>query len=208
MDLTLIPFFVLFSFWWWALFIAASSLLFWALEYENIGAATFVFLVTLFLMTAFGGSEILNFLLTGWNFVLVIASYLLMGVLWGFVKWWLFVTQKLTNYEDVKIQWLEERDIKGKTVPDNFKTQWENYLLKTSQFTGYKNGKQVLKIQPVASEYKLKIVNWMAYWPWSLIWTLFSDVIKRIFIRIQRWCSQLMNGISNWVFRNIHKDFQ
>lgn len=209
MDLTLFPLFVLFSFWWWILFVFASFLLFMALENDSFGGATAVFLGTFVLMTVFGGSDFVNFILTGWNFVLVLLAYLVLGVIWGFIKWLLFVTKRLDEYKDLKMEWLEEQGVAETTVPDHLKEEWLSYVKKNFQQSKYRyrDDFKISDIQPKASQYKLQIINWMAYWPWSLVWTLCSDVIKRVFIKIQRWCTNLMDGISNWVFKNIHKDF-
>jgi len=209
MDVTIFPLFVFFGFWWWLLVCLASVFIFWALEENTFGGATFAFLATLTLMTVFGGSEIVNFVLTGWNFLGVLLIYLALGVVWGFIKWYLFVTSQLDKYNEMKANWLETKGVEDtNVVPDDLKDQWKAYLYNYSDFViRTKSGDKVVNVEPRASKHTGRITAWMMYWPWSLIWTFFADIVKRVFLRIQKWCSKLMDSVSRFVFKKVQDDF-
>lgn len=214
-NLVWMPIFVFMGVWWWILFLIASCLIFWALEKENIFGSTIVFFGTLAAMTFLGGSEMVNFITTGYNWAWIIGGYLACGVVWGFIKWWVFVTDRLDKYEDVKLEWLANKGVEGKTVPPALREQWMAYLADNTDFAHWHpryapaedERTVILTVKPSAARHKWRITNWMAYWPWSLIWTFFADIVKRVFSRLQRYCARMMDAISAWVFKNTDEDF-
>jgi hypothetical protein len=56
---------------------------------------------------------------------------------------------------------------------------------------------------PQVGEHKSRIITWMAYWPFSMIWTLINDPIKRAFREIYNHISNFMQSISNRVFKSL-----
>jgi cobalamin biosynthesis protein CobD/CbiB len=66
-HIVLLPIFVVMGFWWWLLIIAASCFVIWSLEYDNLFSATATLLGTIVLMTVFGSSQLLEYMLSGWG---------------------------------------------------------------------------------------------------------------------------------------------
>jgi hypothetical protein len=54
---------------------------------------------------------------------------------------------------------------------------------------------------PQVKEYKSNIMTWMTYWPFSMIWTLINDPIKRAFREIYEKISKFMQGMSDRIFK-------
>lgn len=55
---------------------------------------------------------------------------------------------------------------------------------------------------PKASNYKGRITSWMFYWPFSAVWTLLNEPVRRIFINLFRNLEATYNRISANVFMN------
>lgn len=54
---------------------------------------------------------------------------------------------------------------------------------------------------------KWKIYMWIAYWPWSGLWTLIHDPIKRILKFIYRQIKGLLKNIYDRQFADVKSDF-
>lgn len=60
---------------------------------------------------------------------------------------------------------------------------------------------------PTAAAYKGDIMGWMAFWPWSALWSLINDPIRRLFNTLFNLLSETYDAISRWRFReyDIHQ---
>ena len=61
---------------------------------------------------------------------------------------------------------------------------------------------------PKASYHKDRIITWMIYWPFSMLWTLINDPVRRGFEWIYRRIGKLMQSISERVFRGVFKEVE
>ena len=212
-HIVLLPIFVVMGFWWWLLIIAASCFVIWSLEYDNLFSATATLLGTIVLMTVFGSSQLLEYILSGWGTLVVIAGYLACGVVWSFIKWYLYLIDRRADYIREKASWLKNEGIEGTDIPEDQKDAWLKYLVTNTEFAVYaynNNGPTkniVVTLVPLATENKTKIVTWMTYWPWSLVWTMLADIVKRVFEHIYNMLLGWLQAISNWVFSGINNDF-
>jgi len=41
-----------------------------------------------------------------------------------------------------------------------------------------------LDVHPKVGKHKMRIYVWIAYWPWSFVWTMINDPVRKIFNRI------------------------
>lgn len=202
--------FVFGTLWFWLLAVASVVLLCIFVENENGIGSTVVFLVTLGLLQFASNVKPLAYV---WNhpyqIVGLIAAYFVLGTIWGTIKWWIYVRDQLEHYEDLKSEWLRAKGFsKAKVVPDELKSEWAEYLKGSAKHpkTGYYNNRQWLDKPPLARENKGRIMLWMSLWLPSMISSLFSDFVKRIFKAIYyRIASQLQN-ISDRAFKGISDD--
>lgn len=82
-----------------------------------------------------------------------IGVYAALGLVWSFVKWYFF----LLNKKDKQLEQLQ-KDVK------------------------YYNRFTESKLElPTAGENKMRIISWMTYWPFSIVWTLINEPVKRFF---------------------------
>jgi hypothetical protein len=54
---------------------------------------------------------------------------------------------------------------------------------------------------PTAGNSKVKLIGWLSFWPWSLVWTIINDPIRRLFNRLFLMLSSTYNSISNSMFK-------
>lgn len=195
------PFFLIGGFWFWTLIVCAFIVLVLCVEFEAPFKALGTIIVTTGLLVLFG-----NFDPFGWiaanplHTVGLVAGYFLSGTLWSLVKWWLFVGRRKEAYEDMKLEWFRSEGIKGVTVvPEDRRGDWASYV---SQWRRQKEA-QI----PQAMDYKGLIMTWMAYWPWSVFWSAFDDVIRKIFATIYAELASTFQRISNRMFSSVAEDF-
>lgn len=161
------------TFWFWALSIVAWVLITIAEEMGYYFRATFVLLGFAALYYLFGGDQPVHALV----WVIKNPLQILTGVL-GY----LFVG---TGWGVVK--WfffvLKKRDeaeekVRNRVFPEREKIS-----------------------APIANDYKEQIITWMVYWPFSMLWTLINDPLRRVFELIYRRIGKLMQSISDSIFK-------
>lgn len=151
--------------------------------------AAFTVLVALVLYQLVGGVDILGYIksnplsLFKWAGV-----YLVLGVVWGTFKWWLYAHKQLDSFKEFKASFLQSHNVVGDKVPDNLKEKW---LDKSNHLYDF---------PPKVSRHKSRIIRWMAYWPTSVLWTLADDFIRKIYTVIYNKISSTLQRISNSVF--------
>jgi hypothetical protein len=67
-------------------------------------------------------------------------------------------------------------------------------------------GKKVTK--PSVSRCKSQIITWMTYWPWSALWTLINDPVRRFFCWAYEQLSGTLQAISNRAFQDIENEME
>src|SRR5205823_5639912 len=87
---------------------------------------------------------------------LYVSGYFLAGAAWSIVKWWFAETNRVREARD---EFRESRDIRT----------WSEFI---------KNRKS----DP--TNYKSDIIAWITFWPFSLVWTLLNDPVRRLCRRI------------------------
>jgi hypothetical protein len=217
--------FAAFGLWWWLVVVAMSCLIIYNIDKDRGLWATFFLVVGGLSLLLFGDPELPAWLASNPGVILFAAFlYFAIGSLWGLVKWYLYVTDRRSDYDDMKRQWLRERnqDPCG-PIPEDLKQQWTEHLKTKSQYVFYTTQKvqrsggnghtweateQVanVRIAPAAWENKSRISRWMTFWPWSMVWTLLDDIVRNIFKRIQRALNELMERISTRAFRGTEDD--
>ena len=228
----LLVIFVLFSPLWWTLLLVASIGIIYSSELEeNAGAwSTTCFVVALALLCFFGQPTIPELLMVNplWFIGACAVTYIIGACCNGVGKWWWFCHKKHDEYEQVKLTWLREKNISDREVPDALKAEFGDYLIeycgssvamrkghdnwKKSIWTDDENGNRVEvktidpRIRPW--DYANKIFIWMAYWPWVLFWTLTHDFLVNLFTGLRKMLTNMMDGISKSVFRNVGNDFR
>lgn len=166
--------------WFWILLFASWILITIAIEYGYQIRATLVVLIFFILYFFFGGKEALSglylYILNKPFYTLGwLLSYFLLGTTWSVIKWFLYVLRK----KEKAVEKLKD-DIR----------RFNRYTIDI--------------VPPQVSEHKNLIIGWMIYWPFSALWTLINDPVKRAFTWIYYRISNRLQQISDRLFQSVY----
>lgn len=216
----LYPLFVIGCLWWWLGVVVISALLICALEKESGFWATVLCIAFVGSTLSLGTNEALMGI--DWlphtlpEIALTALAYVGIGTAWGFAKWYLYVADRLNGYRVIRQYWLKVNNLAS--IPPERKQEWLQWLydrrstwVKWEYATdpvSHTDRSQVytLTLKPLANDNKSRIATWMSYWPWSMLWTLCADLVKRVFKSIQKLCSNAMDRMATWIFRDFKED--
>ena len=183
--------------WFWFVIAAACVIMIAAIEFENVGLATISMIVTLATLGYWGDFNVLTYAREHPPWAIgVVAGYFLAGTVWAVCKWWFYVRRKLEKYGEARDIFFRTNDLPSGPVPEEDKVRFRDHL----QY--HECG------VPQVGEEKSRIMTWMAYWPWSMVWTIVNDPIRKIFRHIFKSIQEFLQRISDRVFRDVIKDFE
>ena len=170
------------SFWFWAILVVESGWLIRCL-YEESGAGIGGSLGGLsVILWLFGDFNVFYWIWDNPVFLLeCFCAYLVIGAIWSIIRFKLLCTDARDLLEDTKQKFKDAHKITG-AIPDNVREEWRN-------FAGHRDwpGNRYLNcirsiedVIPKPRENKATIMYWMAYWPLSMLWFFFHDMIERI----------------------------
>lgn len=183
------------GFWLFAAFVALVLMA--LIANERPGWATLFFLAAAFATNYLTGVKVFDWVSENpLGAALVILAYLAIGVVWSIAKWAFFVYAERRAYDRMKTDFLLARQCGNSSgaVPKELQGDWGRYIAHR-------------RFPPHAAHNKTRIVTWMAFWPWSLVWTMIDDPIKRIFEFLYRRIQTLLEGISKRAFQGTESDF-
>lgn len=134
-------------------------------------------------------------------------AYVLLGSVWSVVKWYFFVLnirdkykaqiESITKSFNDNIKRLNNNRIElveNKNRPDKSTLQKADYdhdiasldnrIKSTETELKYKLESTKESYMPEVKKHKSLILTWMFYWPFSAIWTVVNDPIRRVFQRV------------------------
>lgn len=194
------------GFWFWALVIVVNIALIALVEFEKAGFSILVLLATLGLFQFASDFNALNWVWHNpWTFAGCTIIYFVLGVLWSFMKFGSYCKRQRRDYDTLKRRFLESKGL-GKEVlivPDELKSDWLKYATEK----GPRYDKSYYLRGTDAAEHKGRILNWVGYWPWSFIFTIFNDPIRRICNYLWEWLKDVYAQIAKSAWSGVDKDF-
>jgi hypothetical protein len=188
----------------WALIGIALVLLVALVNSERPGWATITLLATLGLLQwlATGFKPFTLMYQNPWWAFGILGGYFAVGALWCFGKWYFFVSRIREEVEDRKGAFLRRHKIEGKTVPDEFMDLWADDLQRVRELDTSQGGTWVPRI----SDHKGRVLIWLCHWPWSMLWTLIDEPVKRLFKAVYRAIKGSLQAIADHAFRKLKAD--
>lgn len=126
-----------------------------------------------------------------------LGAYLGIGAAWCIIKWGFYTNswgrEHRENIQKVRVEFLNLLGLKGDSIPAEHRAAWETWQKQERRHTGGWSGvytelitspSTVIDIDPDDIHVKNnwgKFSIWGLYWPFSMLWTLIDDPIKRIF---------------------------
>lgn len=167
--------------WFWIVLAATLVGMLVALELENGWLATGITIVTVGLLCwannvapqAWVAQHPIGTLGLG-------LGWFIAGAVWGAVKWYFWLLRK------------RDRLIGRGLLKDGVATQEfhfdERYVKKGESFV------------PQVRDHKALVIMWMTYWPFSMVWTLINDPVRRAWDWLYARIGEKLQDIANKVF--------
>lgn len=135
----------------------------------------------------FGQFNIFTYVFYNFNFIIgYVILYFSAGFLYSFFKWWRFLVNKKEYVVD--------------RANCHYPRQDQEEARK----------KYLKEHMPLATDHLDRIAAWTVYWPWSLVWTLMSDILFRIgqkiwdgIVAVLNYISGIYNRITEYVWNKI-----
>lgn len=125
-----------------------------------------------------------------WTLLIDSGVYLAIGLIWGIAKWFFH----LKNVNDSITPSLD----RYREMYETAKARADNPFVGSLQ--AYLEDRSII---PVAKNNKNQISVWMLWWPFSLAYTLFADVVRRLCHWIMDHYIVVFDRINNSVFGNL-----
>jgi hypothetical protein len=159
---------------------------------------------TLAAFVAFGDKHLVPWVISHpLTIVEAAAAYFVVGIVWGFAKWFFYVLKARDRYAALREEFFEgqPKTVTGPertTITDNNRDAFKTFLNRNYSI---KAGEP-----PKASQNKGRIIFWMSYWPSSALWTLINDPITRLYQFTYRKLGTVFENISKAMFSKYQTD--
>ena len=122
--------------------------------------------------------------------------YVLAGLIWSVLKWWRYVAKIRREYDAARVRFCElHRLDPAAPLPLRFKALWQE------------NSERDFGEPPQVTEHRGDIIRWMTYWPFSLLWTILNDPVRRLFEFLYNLVGAKMQAISDQLFKGTKSDY-
>lgn len=133
-------------------------------------------------------------------FGLGILAYVVISVLWTFLKWYMFSVSAKEHYETFRNQWIDN-NIKGR--PFDVVTDKAKLAQDFSRNYSYQQ-RFGDSVPPSPKENASQIMLWMIFWPIDMVWSIINDPVVRIF----RWIYKRIAGSLGHIAKGRFKGFE
>lgn len=172
------------------------------IEHECPGWATFSILFVLGLLQL-SGHEIFQYMAANPLTILIgAAAYFGAGTFWAVCRWYFYVKHELEKYMEFKRKWLDDHDVDGNEIPEALKTKFKECISRWNH-DGYTVN---FELRPRVGTHKARIYLWIAYWPWSLLWTIINDPVRKVCREIYDSIRGFLQRISDRVWAGVNND--
>jgi hypothetical protein len=137
-----------------------------------------------------------------WTVVLGALGYFAAGTSWAIAKWWFYVHEQRACYDELRAAFLRVHGFEPDCqMPVSLQLLWQRCLVNA------RKERRRLDVQPLAAGHKARILWWMSYWPWSALYTLLKDPVRKAFLSIYHHLADYLQEISDKTFRGVEADF-
>jgi len=191
--------FVFGTVWFWMVIVAAFVLITILEECEK-GAIAFAALVATVALLNVSSPIFTTLLHNPKRTILLVIAYFVVGTVWGFIKWFLFVTRQLEKYNEAKANFLRSNN--ATVLTPKLAKDLKKYITEDLY------GEYSIEVNPQVRAHKSDVMRWMTYWPFSGLWTLINDPVRRAFRWIYARMQGTMQAVSDRVFRKANEDMK
>lgn len=166
--------------------------------YESPGFATLSFIASLAAAEFIFGLPVIDTIKAQpLSIVAFAAVYLLAGIAWSIPKWWFHVRNLRDEYLEAIQKFLDQEGANIKAEDFDFEGELGDH------WSSYNAPYWDNKIPPRASENKSRILTWVLYWPFSMVWTIIDEPFRRAFTMVFERIRGLYQRISESAFSDV-----
>jgi len=105
--------------------------------------------------------------------IIGVIGFFVLGTLWAVAKWWFYV-----------------RDLAEK---------------RKEQIATHGKGKSYYGViqKPLVRDNKSRIMTWMCFWPYSFVWTMINDPVRRVFKAIYNQIKDGLQRVADKAFEGL-----
>ena len=201
---------ILGSAWFWAVTVGLFFLILVLEETDRHFFAGLSVLAFVFVMEQSGAISIFTspLVVLKWG-----AVYMAVGAAWSFVKWFSYLHQRSDKLKRLKLQWIKERNATvtrneledpllpvevGTKIPKGEMKDFREFLT-AEGYLGRQNYGSTSVI-PKVSDNKARVTGWIVWWPWSALWTILNDPIRRLANAIYNQLQDAYQALADRVF--------
>lgn len=199
-------FFVFGTFWFFVVGAAVFSWLVFLTEKESNFLASIILLGFIWIVTSVNGFSIINDPVTALKWAGV---YLAAGVLWSFVKWFTFLFSKRDELRAHKESYIK-RFAPALQADGTFSPEDLDDFIKYLNDQRYTPNKSEMKFTrasgpneliPAVSDNVKDLTRWVAWWPFSVTWTMLNDALRKLVRGVVRVCEGMYQRMSLSMFK-------
>lgn len=184
------------------LMLVACGFLMWAVEYNRWGFASITLLGTFGVLALIWKIDVFKYI---WHhplsFVVLLLQYFVVGAIWSIIKWWHFVRRRRDLYDEAYHEYAKLHNQLRTPLSPSDKVDFIRFMsIHTPKYNHYG---ELPYNRPTTRDHKSRIMTWMAYWPWSFIWTFINDPVKRIFKWMYRRLQAVYEGIVDRIYAGV-----
>ena len=140
------------------------------------------------------------------HITIFIVAHFILGFIWSFPRWWLYVREKAERAREDKEKYMKEKMPKKPEI----KTEHDENVIKAHE-------KECKAIEdnwyranfgnkkPIVKENVNRIVSWIIYWEFSFIRSLLRDIVHRMWRQIVLRFSKVYQKMSDKAFVGLEK---
>lgn len=189
--------------WFWA---AAVGLFILILALEETDHYFFAGLSVLAFVWIMEQSGVINIFTSPLTVLYWGAIYMSIGAGWSFVKWFSFLYKRSDKLQKLKLDFIKKYNTNpqretpltvdvGTKIPKEIMSEFRDHLSNK----GYLD-RSSSPLIPQISDNKARITSWIVWWPWSAIWTVLNDPIRRLAEFIYNRLQTTYQAVANRVF--------
>lgn len=184
----------------WILVSVMAIVLFIVVANEKPGWATVSVVATLALLAWLGNFNLWTVIThQPWWALVFFAAYVVLGVDWSFWKWWFFVTDKKEKFVELRAEYEKMAKDGPKAETGGFRSTHDYFI---NRLNDLRCGMELNK-KPRARDNKARILTWTIYWPWSFVWTIIDDPLKKFFKYIYKKLQAVYQKISDRIYAGV-----
>lgn len=182
----------------WIFVSVIALVLFIVVANEKPGWATISVVVTLVLLAWLGDFNLWRVIThQPWWAVAFFAAYVVLGVGWSFWKWWFFVTDKKDKFVELRAEYEKVAKRSEAEVAER------HYVIDHDSRLNHLRREMELNKKPRARDNKARILTWTIYWPWSFVWTIIDDPLKKFFKYIYKKLQAVYQKIADKIYAGV-----